>query len=185
MHDISGESWSARALHASAAELDEKDKPVRAEALRAGLEWLTEVQQPDDAICHHLGTVIHAQGNRWFGFQAATMTRSIQIDVNVRKKRIDVVTGVLENPLREGEMDEVIDELEALGANVFDQWNGDGTETGTLRLDMTPHPSLLAAVERYMVGCKTHPSRGSLCHCGWFGQGATRLVLPRLVAPAR
>jgi hypothetical protein len=155
---------------------DEQDKPQRAVALAAGLEWLLRSEQPAGAVCHHLGTVIHFQGNRYFKFmpQSGQERRTIVV-LNVAKVERDVNTLEVRNPLPAAEADEVAALLQEAGHPVVGRWGEAEFTSFEIRADTSP--TLKAAVDRYCTGCTVHPSRGPLCECGWHNN-VPQLVLP-------
>jgi hypothetical protein len=139
------------------------------DALSAGVHWLLQQPQPEGAMCSHLGVTLHATNGRWYGFVPSGADHRPVVVINVTSPR-RTPEGDLLNPLREDEMDTLINALAAMGVGVHHQWNGTG-ETGSVALVAHAVPSLLAAVQLRGRGCQEHPARGVFCECGWSAPG--------------
>lgn len=157
-------------------------------ALTAGLKWLFETEQPEGAMASHHGEDVRDQdGNRRYSFvpRGSRSNRAPVVVVNVLDKKYEERDQYRElaNGLDEGEMDAVAADLEALGYTVIDRWNGStGGETGSLALEGSAHPSLLAAVALQQAGCTNkgdeHKTGSVFCGCGWAVTGRQQLVRP-------
>lgn len=153
--------------------------------LDAGLRWLYETEQPDDAHQQHHGIGIgHPEANRWYGFCPTGARNLPVVSVNVSKVEYKLDSHgdpVPANPLEPGELDALADELRRRGFNVDDTWNGHPGVTGSVGLAWSAHPTLVAAVDRYRRGCIVHPQRSVFCDCeAWRAEGA-RIVRPALL----
>lgn len=150
--------------------------------LDTGLNWLYDTVQPDDAHQHHLGIVLHLPAaNRWYGFCSAGANNLPVVSVDVIKvehKFDDDGDSIPANPLEPDELATLAAELEQRGHKVTSTWNGHPGVTGSVGLDRTAHPTLVAAVDRYRRGCTVHPKRSVFCDCEhWRAEGA-RIVRP-------
>ncbi|GAA2107967.1 hypothetical protein [Streptomyces synnematoformans] len=152
----------------------------RTAILAAGLAWLYETEQPDDAILQHHGeTLSRPDSNRWYGFCPAGWDGRVVISTHVGKVEWTGEGGGRRpaNPLGPGELDAITAELAGLGAEVVSTWNGHPGTTGSLALARPAHPTLLAAVDRYRRGCPNHT--GPLCSwdgCPWYPTGNARVA---------
>ncbi|MEU9405556.1 hypothetical protein AB0E08_07615 [Streptomyces sp. NPDC048281] len=160
----------------------------RQNALAAGLTWLFETEQPKGAMSSHLGESVRDQdGNRLYRFvpRGSGSGRVPVVVVNVLNKKYGDRSqhSELINGLEADEMDAVAADLEALGYTVIDRWNGaPGGESGSLALEGTAHPSLLAAVNLRGDGCTNngdeHQTGSVFCGCGWAVTGRQLLIRP-------
>lgn len=165
------------------------DAATRA-VLAAGLTWLYDTPQPDDAIANHHGYSV-VVGERRYRFIGQGINWGPVVVVDVPDPQYEhrghdrVVVNGLDGP---AEMRRVADALAEMGHRVASQWNGsEGCETGSLGLADRPHPTLTAALRRYHDGCPTHG--GVFCpgECRWLRDGLDRAVQPTwptLPAPA-
>jgi hypothetical protein len=141
--------------------------------LDAGLTWLYDTVQPDDAHQFHLGTSIDLPAyNRYYGFCPDGGEHLPTVIINVGKLRF--LPGRLqEHPLTPRELDDLAAELERRGFPVRATWNGFPASTGSVGLARPAHPTMVAAVERYHRGCTVHPKRSVFCDCEhWRAEGA-------------
>lgn len=139
--------------------------------LAAGLAWLHDIEQPDDAIIQPHGVTLRA-GDRQFRFAPSGWMRSAVIVVDTTNTQ----------PLEPGELKDLTAVLAELGAEVTHTWNGHPSTTGSLALERPSHPTLVAAVARYQAGCQRRCGR-PLCSwdgCPWYRDGYARLVMPTL-----
>ncbi|MFD5221432.1 hypothetical protein ACFWMH_27705 [Streptomyces tendae] len=155
--------------------------------LDAGLEWLYETVQPDDAHQQHHGIILRLpDANRWYGFSPAGVRNRPVVSVDVTKKEYRFDSdgdSIPANPLEPGELEALADELRRRGFDVDGTWNGHPGTTGSVGLARPAHPSLVAAVDRYRRGCTVHPQRGVFCDCEhWIAEGR-RIVGPNQPAP--
>lgn len=139
-------------------------EPDRA-VLAAGIEWLFRTVQPEGAIDQHHGACYgQPDSTRYYGFCPQGALNLPVISVNARgwsHADHELVGG-----LEAGEMAATAEVLAALGVVIRDQWNGDGHIHGSFGLTEPAHPSLIAAVDLYHAGCRSHrPS-----FCGWQGR---------------
>ncbi|MEV4079727.1 hypothetical protein AB0J43_05480 [Nonomuraea fuscirosea] len=150
------------------------------QTLAAGLAWLYDTEQPDDALVSHHGEMLPGVGNRLFGFIPQGWDGHAIVTVEVQSVEYKVEQGydVPANPLEAGELEDLTSQLAALGATVISTWNGHPATTGSLALQRSAHPSLLAAVSRCSVGCLEHPRESVFCKCGWWQQGYGQAVRP-------
>ncbi|WP_141564244.1 hypothetical protein [Mycolicibacterium palauense] len=150
-------------------------------ALRSGLAWLYETEQPEAAILQHHGDGLASHGNRNMRFIPAGWGGRVVIVVDVTK--VDYGTGRgargPRNPLAVDELDAFTVLLADLGHAVVHRWNGHPAATGSLALAGPAHPSLRAAVTRYHAGCPRH--RSVLCRCGWYSEGYRHVIGVRAV----
>lgn len=157
--------------------------------LTAGIRWLYDTEQPDNAWQGHHGLLLPAPAtNRLYAFIPANDWKAAVVAVDVAKiEWIDNGPNELKtpsNPLEPGEVDALAAELRAVGVEVARTWNGHPQTTGSVGLGRPAHTSLLAAVERYHAGCRVHPKRGVFCDCDAWEAGFTRIVRPELAPTA-
>lgn len=158
-----------------------------ADVLTAGLRWLYETAQPDDAHAQHHGELLAADNNRTYRFipRGARNLPVVVVDVTkVEWVKSDPFTMEPLNPLEPGELEALAAELRRRGFDVYDTWNGGlGAITGSVGLARPAHPGQVAAVERYHRGCPDHPERRVFCDCETWRAGFRRVVRPT-VEPA-
>ncbi|MFE3126742.1 hypothetical protein ACFXHD_25340 [Streptomyces hydrogenans] len=154
--------------------------PGTPDALKAGLRWLFDTEQPDTAIVTHLGMAIPGAGNRWYGLCPSGADGQVVISVNVARVTWarDDQGSCPANPIAYGELAWLKGLLEHLGHTVTSTWNGFPGVSGSLALATAPHPSLTAAVDRYRAGCPRHPEAGVFCDCTAWQQAITAAVRP-------
>ncbi|MHA4776037.1 hypothetical protein L1085_016195 [Streptomyces sp. MSC1_001] len=160
--------------------------PISA-ALTAGLHWLYETEQPDDAWMQHHGQQIRITGNRYLTFTPTGADNLPVIAINVsRPKWTKDPRGYLVpgNPIAPDELPRLAAELEHRGFTVRSTWNGFPADTGSVGLARPAHPSQVAAVERYRAGCQAHPARSVFCECDAWHAGFVRAVRPVALATA-
>ncbi|MFJ6440241.1 hypothetical protein [Streptomyces sp. NPDC091649] len=153
--------------------------------LTAGLRWLYETEQPDNAWQEHHGLLLPEPAtNRLYRFIPANDGRRVVVAVDVASiEWIDNGPNELKtpaNPLESGELAALAADLGALGFEVTSTWGGHPQTTGSVGLARTAHPSLLAAVDRYRAGCLDHPQRAVFCDCDAWRAGFDRVVQPAL-----
>ncbi|GAB7065883.1 hypothetical protein H7J06_07890 [Mycobacterium hodleri] len=150
-------------------------------AVRSGLAWLYDTEQPERAILQHHGESLVSQGNRNVRFIPSGWAGRVVIVVDVTKVEYGTdprARGPL-NPLAAGELDAFTGLLADLARTVVHTWNGHPAATGSLALAEPAHPSLQAAVSRYLAGCPRHHT--TLCRCGWYGEGNRHVIGARAV----
>lgn len=143
------------------------------DVLDAGLGWLYDTVQPDDAHQQHHGITIGLpEANRYYGFCPDGFEHRPVVSVNVAKPEYrDNLPPA--NPIAPGELFDLARELEARGFTVRTTWNGHPGITGSVGLVREAHPTLVAAVQRYHRGCTQHPDRSVFCDCEhWRAEGA-------------
>lgn len=155
--------------------------------LAAGLRWLLDTEQPEDAVIIHHGENMAGEGNRRFSFFpagwdgraiiAVGVARVEWIAINDKDRGYDKAPA---NPLEPDELERLSATITALGEAVVSTWNGYPATTGSLALARPAHPSLRAAVQRYKAGCPEHPDNYVFCECGWYRQGYAQLIRPAL-----
>ncbi|MEU1553979.1 hypothetical protein ABZ517_14840 [Streptomyces scabiei] len=151
--------------------------------LDAGLGWLYDTGQPDDAHQQHHGLTLHLpETNRWYGFCPSSAHRLPVVSVDVLKiEWIDNGPNDLKtpaNPLGPDELTDLAAELRRRGFDVDGTWNGHPGTTGSVGLVREAHPTLVAAVQRYRSGCTVHPERSVFCDCDTWNAGFRRVVRP-------
>lgn len=149
--------------------------------LRSGLAWLCDTEQPEMAVLQHHGEGLASLGNRGVRFIPSGWAGRVVIVVDVTKVEYGTdprARGPL-NPLTVGELGAFTGLLVDLGHTVVHTWNGHPAATGSLALAEPAHPSLQAAVFRYLAGCPRH--RTTLCRCGWYGEGHRHVIGVRAV----
>ena len=156
-------------------------RPTRTTVLDAGLHWLYETAQPDDAHAQHHGEQLAADGNRTYRFVPVGAENLPVIVVDVAK--VEYKPGpdgdmVPANPLEPGELEALAAELERRGFPVRSTWNGHPAISGSVGLARPAHPEQIAAVERYHAGCLEHPRRSVFCDCEAWQAGFRRVVRP-------
>jgi hypothetical protein len=168
--------------------IDTTPQPARELVLAAGLRWLFDTEQPDTAILQHHGLRLAADGNRTFRFIPYGWNKHAIVVVDVTRVE-QVSRGAWTEPANPLDPDELIRlsaELAGLDAEVIHTWNGHPGTSGSLALEEPAHPSLVAAVYRYLSGCPDHAMkhamRGVFCDCGWYQRGRTQVVLPQIQA---
>jgi hypothetical protein len=156
--------------------------------LTAGLRWLYETEQPDNAWQHRGLLLPTPATNRLYSFIPANDWKRPVIAVDVATiEWIDNGPNELPtpaNPLEPGELDALAAVLRTVGFELTSTWNGHPQTTGSVGLARPTHPSLLAAVDRYHAGCLVHPERSVFCDCDSWRSGFRRMVRPQLGALA-
>lgn len=165
--------------------------------LAAAFEWLYDTPQPEGALMQHLGIDIHRDPVRRVtvvpqGFGGLPV---LVVNVTHPEMRVTRAGRELVNPLDRTEREWWTGYADVMGrrwdSKVSLWWNwvtvaGTPGITGSLQLSRAASPSLLAAVARYMAGCREHPwtsassgASGVFCRCGWFDRGHDLVVRPR------
>ncbi|MGW5003301.1 hypothetical protein ACWEP8_37235 [Streptomyces hydrogenans] len=152
------------------------------DALTAGLRWLYDTEQPDNAWMQHHSQQIHAAGNRFLAFAPTSNVALPIVVIGVTKPTWkDGPHGptVPANPLTPTELPYLAAELERNGYAVRSTWNGFPGHTGSVGLVRPAHLSQVAAVDRYRAGCQEHPARSVFCECDAWRAGFDRAAPPR------
>ena len=153
--------------------------------IAAGLRWLYETEQPDDAVLQHHGLPLPAVENRRFSFCPRGWAGHVVVVVEVAKVEWGRPYEPPRNPLAPDELDALTAALANFGARVVSTWNGHPAVTGSLALARRANPTLRASVQRYFDQCPRHRTVfcGSNFGCTWYRDGYARVVKP--TAPAR
>ncbi|MGA5182932.1 hypothetical protein [Streptomyces pseudogriseolus] len=161
--------------------------------LAAGLEWLYDVRQPDDALLQSGSRYYRCGNGRSYYFRPSGPGGRPVIVVKVTEPRYEERRGrygaerVLTNPLAKNELEELAAVLERKGRRVHQTWNGHPSDTGSICLEDFPNASLVSAVFRYRSGCPIH--RSVFCSrekgCTWYGDGHGRLIEPDVAKHVR
>lgn len=163
------------------------------DVLAAGLRWLYQTEQPEDAILQHHGVTLVGDRSRSFpainrarlmGFAPAAADGSVVVWTEVAGNDYDDRAEPLHRLLPE-ELEVMTRMIESLGETVARTWNGHPAPTGSLALERPAHPTLAAAVKRYNQGCSDHPAKGVFCQCDWYRIGREKLRLPEIGARGR
>lgn len=155
-----------------------------ADTLRAGLGWLYDTAQPDDAVLHHLGVTAPTVGARQLRFcptQAvggSLATVSIDVPSECWQHNDPSDPQRITSVLAPAELLELATALTAAGYRVKSTWNGHPYVTGSVGLDDPPHPTLADAVGRYHAGCPEHPAASVFCTCPGWDAAHGRIVPP-------
>lgn len=151
--------------------------------VRAALRWVYDTEQPETAIIHHEGARLPLLPTRWLTVTPQGVGGYPVLGINVRKPVKGWDTVPL-NPLAPEELAELAHIVRALGHDVRGLWNGYPQASGSVQLARPPHPSLIAAGERYRAGCPEHQT--VFCHhdgCPWWRDHSSQIV-PATVLPA-
>jgi hypothetical protein len=159
---------------------------VTRDSVRVLLDWLRNTAQPDGAITQD-GPDRRITPDRSLSLHLIGYQGKPVLAINVSPAHWEG-TGANHrcvNGLRNGELQELA-AIVAEFVPVGETWNGEpGSDTGSIQLDCDPHPTLIAARQRYALGCPTH--QHVFCHregCGWFSQGAELIVHPTFAEEA-
>lgn len=127
--------------------------------LAAGVRWLLNTGQPDGAILQH-----HGEQRR-----GTDLTYSF-CPIGPPHTPVVAVTNRTLNELSPELIKAVSIELARLGAPVSRQWTGGAQAMlwSSFGLAVPAHPSLVAAVDRYLAHCPKHQA----LFCGWQGRTA-------------
>jgi len=149
-----------------------------ASVLDAGLGWLYDTIQPDDAHQQHHGITLGVpEANRIYGFCPTGAEGLPVVVVEVAKPELRPYQLPL-NPIEPEELPALASELEQRGFKVRVTWNGHPAISGSVGLARPAHPTLLAAVQRYHRGCTVHPDRSVFCGCEHWRAEGSRIVRP-------
>lgn len=146
--------------------------------LEAGLTWLYDTPQPEDAILQHHGVALPAVANRQLKFCPQGWAGHPVVVIGVAHVQWDDPYEPPKNPLAQGELQKLASMISR--SPIARTWNGHPGITGSIALTLPVHPSLRAAVDRYRAGCPEHDS--VFCTrthgCSWFREGNTKIVTP-------
>lgn len=147
--------------------------------LEAGLAWLYDTEQPEDALLQHHGVALPAIGNRWLKFCPQGWAGRPVIVIDVAHVQWGSPYEPPKNPLAHGELHQLASMISR--SPIARTWNGHPGITGSIALARLAHPSLRAAVDRYRAHCPEHHS--VFCSqkygCHWYRNGNARVITPR------
>ncbi|CAM5706176.1 hypothetical protein MAUB1S_11610 [Mycolicibacterium aubagnense] len=123
--------------------------------LLIGLRWFFDTVQPDGAMVSAGGQVIRS-GRRTFRFRPVDWQGHAVIDI--------VGSAGAGDPSPRAELEAYAQALDDMGEDVVASWIGRRGQVRSIALARPAHPTLRAAVERYVAGCSEHP--GHQCACG-------------------
>lgn len=123
--------------------------------LLIGLRWLFDTVQPDGAMVSSGGQVVRS-GHRTLRFRPVDWQGHAVIEI--------VGAATATDPSPRAEMEAYVTALDDMGEDVVASWIGRRGQVRSIALARPAHPSLRAAVERYVAGCPDHPGRQ--CACG-------------------
>ena len=156
---------------------DTATAPTLLDTLRAGLAWLYDTPQPDDAILQHHGVTAPEFDNRRLRFIPTGWNGHVVIVLDVAHWTwLPHGEGIASHTLADGELHRLAALLGSLDHKVAHSWNGtQGLVTGSLALARPAHPTLRAAVARYCAGC---PEHGTVFCNEWYRAGHARITQP-------
>jgi hypothetical protein len=154
--------------------------------LGEGLRWLHDTAQPATAIIDCRGaTAVLASANRLIRWVPLGWAWKASIVIDVAHVDWGPGMGPPLNPLCSGEILRLAIELHHLGADIADIRCATTGVSGTVALQRPAHPTLRAAVRRFMQGCPIHHSR--ICgrpesrgarNCTWCSDGQRGVIWP-------
>lgn len=151
-------------------------------ALKTGIAWLAETQQPPGSLPSHLGECFF--GHRKIGFSPggrATIGRKGIVVVVQIIHPVWSLLATLENPFAPGEVDAYANTISSLGHQIVDRWNGTpNSESACFRIDLQAHPSYVAGVDLYHAGCPKHRTKYCAHNggCTWWHEGYAKVIKP-------
>lgn len=152
--------------------------------LSAAVSWFYRTPQPDGAILMPHGVAIPDPArNRIYGLRPRGWQNRAIITVAVATLDWAGAHPIREltNPLRRGEVDDIVFELDGLGEKVTKTWTGPDRDYACIALDKPVLDSLTAAVTTYEAGCQGHPTNAIMCDCGWYGKGRALISPPEVL----
>ncbi len=123
--------------------------------LLVGLRWLFDTAQPDGAMVSAGGQVVRS-GRRTLRFRPQDWQGHAVIEI--------VGPAVAGDPSPRVELEAYVQALDDMGEDVVASWIGRRGQVRSIALARPVHPTLRAAVDRYVAGCLEHP--GQQCACG-------------------
>ena len=123
--------------------------------LLVGLRWLFDTAQPDGAMVSAGGQIVRS-GRRTLRFRPVDWQGHAVIEI--------VGTAVAGDPSPRAELEAYAQALDDMGEDVVASWIGRRGQVRSIALARPVHPTLRAAVDRYVAGCPEHP--GHQCACG-------------------
>jgi hypothetical protein len=167
--------------------LDDVTPQQLTHVLRVGVTWLTAITQPIGAISDSHGPKARLGSHASAAFAPARPHQgrpgSAVVVVDAGYTRM---LGRYESlRLTQEDCDRVAETLAAVGADVYDSWNGAGYQHGSWAITGIS-PTLARAVDHYREGCPQH--RTVFCggwqastgqeRCTWYRTGAALLAKP-------
>lgn len=158
--------------------------PTTGDLLTEGLRWLHDTPQPASAIIDSRGAAALTPRNRIIRWVPLAWGWKASIIVDVAHVEWGLSGGPL-NPMPSSEILALAVELHHHGADIIDIRCRTTGLTGTIALARPAHPTLRAAVRRYMQGCPLHHNR--ICgrpeargghNCTWFSAGQRGVTWP-------
>ncbi|GAB4914499.1 hypothetical protein MAHJHV34_49250 [Mycobacterium avium subsp. hominissuis] len=152
--------------------------------LTEGLHWLHDTPQPASAIIDSRGAAALTPRNRIIRWVPLAWGWKASIIVDVAHVDWGLSGGPL-NPMPGSEILALAVELHHRGADIIDIRCRTTGLTATIALARPAHPTLRAAVRRYMQGCPLHHSR--ICgrpeargghNCTWYSDGQRGVSWP-------
>jgi len=123
--------------------------------LLVGLRWLFDTVQPDGAMVSAGGQVVRS-GRRTLRFRPVDWQGHAVIEI--------VGPAAAGDPSPRAELEAYAQALDDMGEDVVASWIGRRGQVRSIALARPVHPTLRAAVDRYVAGCPEHP--GQQCACG-------------------
>lgn len=123
--------------------------------LLVGLRWLFDTAQPDAAMVSAGGQALRS-GRRSLRFRPVDWQGHAVIEI--------VGPAIAGDPSPRAELEAYAQALDDMGEDVVASWIGRRGQVRSIALARPVHPTLRAAVDRYVAGCARHP--GQQCACG-------------------
>ncbi|MUL76201.1 hypothetical protein [Mycolicibacterium sp. CBMA 226] len=123
--------------------------------LLVGLRWLFDTAQPRAAMVSAGGQVVRS-GRRSLRFRPVDWQGHAVIEI--------VGPAAAGDPSPRAELEAYVQALDDMGEDVVASWIGRRGQVRSIALARPVHPTLRAAVDRYVAGCVEHPGRQ--CACG-------------------
>lgn len=123
--------------------------------LLVGMRWLFDTAQPDGAMVSAGGQIVRS-GRRTLRFRPTDWQGHAVIEI--------VGPAAPGDPSPRAELEAYVQALDDMGEDVVASWIGRRGQVRSIALARAVHPTLRAAVERYVAGCTEHP--GQQCACG-------------------
>jgi hypothetical protein len=119
-----------------------------------GLRWLFDTVQPEAAMVSPGGQAIRS-GHRTLRFRPVDWQGHAVVEV------LGAATATDLSP--RAELDAFVTALDDLGEEVVASWIGRRGQVRSIALARPAHPTLQAAVTRYIAGCQVHPDHQCGC----------------------
>lgn len=144
---------SASTRQTSAAKRTERVVTRHLPELLVGLRWLFDTVQPDSAMVSAGGQAVRS-GRRTLRFRPMDWQGHAVIEI--------VGPAVAGDPSPRAELEAYAQALDDMGEDVIASWIGRRGQVRSIALARPVHPTLKAAVDRYVAGCPEHAGG----HCG-------------------